>query len=599
MKKKTVSTPRPVAAAPVEPDEMLRQLSESDAAAAPPEPVVNPLAQDPQLIQDFLLEAREHLTNIEARLLEIEHGTTSEETINSTFRSFHTIKGLAGFLDFSVLQEVSHEVETLLDRARSGELRLTPQRVDVILAASDYLALWLGQIEASASGQQAPAPPAPDELVAQVRQALEESGEEDAAAGPDAAGAEAADAAAEARKAEGSGARVAASLVKVETGKLEYLVDMVGELVIAQSMLRHNPDLEGVKTPRVQRDITHLARVTAEVQKTAMAMRMVPIGQLFRRMSRLVRDLARKSGKQAELDLFGEDVELDRSIVEEIADPLVHMLRNSMDHGLEGPEERVAAGKSPVGRVRLSAWHQAGQIVIEIRDDGRGLNRERILDKARNRGLIGTDEILSDGEVWQMIFHPGFSTAEKVTDVSGRGVGMDVVRRHVEKLRGRVEIDTTPGAGTVFLVKVPLTLAIIDGLVVHVGEDRFIVPIYSVREIFKPAPESIFTVEGRGEMALVRERLLPVVRLARRLGVTSGTAAAGEGLMIVGESEGMQFCLQVDRLAGKQEVVIKSLGETFRRVRGIAGGAILGDGRVGLILDMAALRPGAAVHGLD
>lgn len=599
MKKKTVSAPRPPSAAPVQPEEMLRQLSESEAAVSPPAPAVNPLAQDPQLIQDFLLEAREHLTNIEARLLEIEQGTTSEETINSTFRSFHTIKGLAGFLDFVVLQEVSHEVETLLDRARSGELRLTPERVDVILAASDYLALWLGQIEASASGQQTPEPPAPDELVARVRQALEESGKEDPAAAPEGSAMEAGEASTEVRQAEGGGARVAASLVKVETGKLEYLVDMVGELVIAQSMLRHNPDLEGVKTPRVQRDITHLARVTAEVQKTAMAMRMVPIGQLFRRMSRLVRDLARKSGKQAELDLFGEDVELDRSIVEEIADPLVHMLRNSMDHGLEGPEERVAAGKPPVGRVRLSAWHQAGQIVIEIRDDGRGLNRERILEKARNRGLIGVDEALSDSEVWQLIFHPGFSTAEKVTDVSGRGVGMDVVRRHVEKLRGRVEIDTTPGAGTVFLVKVPLTLAIIDGLVVHVGEDRFIVPIYSVREIFKPAPESIFTVEGRGEMALVRERLLPVVRLARRLGVAGGTAAAGEGLMIVGESEGMQFCLQVDRLAGKQEVVIKSLGETFRRVRGIAGGAILGDGRVGLILDMAALRPGAAVHGLE
>ncbi|MCL4842208.1 MAG: chemotaxis protein CheA [Bryobacteraceae bacterium] len=599
MKKKTVSAPRPPSAAPVQPEEVLRQLSESEAAISPPAPAVNPLAQDPQLIQDFLLEAREHLTNIEARLLEIEQGTTSEETINSTFRSFHTIKGLAGFLDFAVLQEVSHEVETLLDRARSGELRLTPQRVDVILAASDYLALWLGQIEASARGQQSPEPQAPDELVARVRQALEESGTQDPAAGPEGSAMEAGEASTEVRQAEGGGARVAASLVKVETGKLEYLVDMVGELVIAQSMLRHNPDLEGVKTPRVQRDITHLARVTAEVQKTAMAMRMVPIGQLFRRMSRLVRDLARKSGKQAELDLFGEDVELDRSIVEEIADPLVHMLRNSMDHGLEGPEERVAAGKPPVGRVRLSAWHQAGQIVIEIRDDGRGLNRDRILEKARNRGLIGIDEALSDSEVWQLIFHPGFSTAEKVTDVSGRGVGMDVVRRHVEKLRGRVEIDTTPGAGTVFLVKVPLTLAIIDGLVVHVGEDRFIVPIYSVREIFKPAPESIFTVEGRGEMALVRERLLPVVRLARRLGVPGETAASGEGLMIVGESEGMQFCLQVDRLAGKQEVVIKSLGETFRRVRGIAGGAILGDGRVGLILDMAALRPGAAVHGLE
>jgi two-component system chemotaxis sensor kinase CheA len=309
-------------------------------------------------------------------------------------------------------------------------------------------------------------------------------------------------------------------------------------------------------------------------------------------MTRLVRDLARKSGKLAELELAGEDVELDRTIVEEIADPLVHMLRNSVDHGLEPPEERAAAGKPAAGRIHLSAWHMAGQIVIEIRDDGRGMDRERILAKARARGLVGPAEQLSDGEVWQLIFHPGFSTAEKVTDVSGRGVGMDVVRRHVEKLRGRVEIDTKPGAGTQFLIKVPLTLAIIDGLVVHAGGERYIVPIYSVREIFKAAPESVFTVEGKGEMALVRDRLLPVVRLARRLGIAR-TEGAGEGLMIVGESEGIQFCLAVDSLAGKQEVVIKSLGGMFGRVRGIAGGAILGDGRVGLILDMAALRPSA------
>jgi two-component system, chemotaxis family, sensor kinase CheA len=327
-------------------------------------------------------------------------------------------------------------------------------------------------------------------------------------------------------------------------------------------------------------------------------MRMVPVGQLFRRMTRLVRDLARKSGKQAELELFGEDVELDRSIVEEIADPLVHMLRNSVDHGLEPPAEREAAGKPPAGRIRLSAWHQAGQIVIEIRDDGRGMRRERILGKARERGLVGPDEQPADHEVWQLIFHPGFSTAEKITDVSGRGVGMDVVRRHVEKLRGRVEIDTTPGVGTVFQVKVPLTLAIIDGLVVHVGRERYIVPIYAVKEILKAAPEMIFTVEGKGEMALVRDRLLPVVRLAKKLGVSAG-AAGSDGLLIVGESEGLQFCLQVDELAGKQEVVIKSLGGMFRQTRGIAGGAILGDGRVGLILDMAALRPGAARHALD
>lgn len=566
----------------VEAGEALRRLAEAPAGTEPP--ALNALAQDPQMIQDFLLEAREHLSNIEARLLEIEQGASGAETINSTFRSFHTIKGLAGFLDFAVIQEVSHEVETLLDRVRSGELKMTPERVDAVLAASDYLAVWLGSIEEGACGRAGLPPPAPEALIDRVRAAS-------SAGAGGAPGLEGETPAAAAQTAAKS-SRAPAALIRVDTAKLEYLVDMAGELVIAQSMLRHNPGLEGAKTPRLQRDLTQLARVTAEVQKTAMALRMVPVGQLFRRMTRLVRDLARKSGKRAELELSGEDVELDRSIVEEIADPLVHMLRNSVDHGLEGPEERLAAGKPPVGRVWLGAKHQAGQIVIGIRDDGRGLSRGKILDKARTRGLVGADQQLSDAEVWQLIFHPGFSTAEKVTGVSGRGVGMDVVRRHVERLRGRVEIETSPGEGTVFHVKVPLTLAIIDGLVVHAAGERYIVPIYGVREILKSEPGMMFTVEGKGEMALVRDRLLPVVRLAQRFGAAPA-ADAGAGLLIVGESEGLQFCLQVDSLAGKQEVVIKSLGETFGRVRGIAGGAILGDGRVGLIIDLSALGPGA------
>jgi two-component system chemotaxis sensor kinase CheA len=327
------------------------------------------------------------------------------------------------------------------------------------------------------------------------------------------------------------------------------------------------------------------------VQKTAMAMRMVPIGQLFRRMTRLVRDLSKKNGKQAELELFGEDVELDRTIVEELADPLVHMIRNSMDHGLEDAAGREAAGKPAAGRVRLKASHQAGQIVIEIGDDGRGLDRQRILDKAISRGLVERDRPLTDAEVWQLIFEPGFSTAERVTDVSGRGVGMDVVRKHIHKLRGRIDITSVTGAGTTFLLKLPLTLAIIDGLIVVTGKERFIVPIFAVREMFKPAPEMVFSVEGRNEMALVRERLLPVIRLADRMGIKSRAVEACDGLMIVGETEERQFCLLVDELAGKQEVVIKSLGATFQGVRGIAGGAILGDGRVGLILDLATLAP--------
>jgi two-component system chemotaxis sensor kinase CheA len=287
--------------------------------------------------------------------------------------------------------------------------------------------------------------------------------------------------------------------------------------------------------------------------------------------------------------MSGEDVELDRTLVEQLGDPLVHMIRNSMDHGLELPADRKAAGKSETGRLFLRASHQAGQIVIEVSDDGRGLDRKRILDKAVDRGLVAPGTPLSDHEIYHLIFQPGFSTAERVTDVSGRGVGMDVVRKQVEKLRGRIDISSRAGQGSTFLLKLPLTLAIIEGLVVTAAGERYIVPIFTVREMIKPSPDAIFTVEGRGEMALVRERLIPVTRLSRKLGLEERGGELTDGLMIVGESEGRDFCLLVDEMVGKQEVVIKSLGPAFSRVRGISGGAILGDGRVGLILDVGML----------
>lgn len=562
-------------AAPVQPDGR-----ESEMAQA--------LNQDPQLVEDFLVEAREHLSNIEARLLEIEQGAHTRETLNSAFRSFHTLKGLAGFLEYGVIQAVAHEVESLLDLARNDVLQLNAPIVDVVLQSGDFLAACLRSIELNKGKPQAPPMESPDALLARIRaaaanpQSSETPAEERHDPAPDAAPAE-----------QTAGPkRSEASLVKIETGKLEYLVEMVGELMIALSMLHHNPELGESRSPRVQRDLSQLARVTAEVQKTAMAMRMVPIGTLFRRMTRLVRDLARKSGKAADLELQGEEVELDRTIVEELADPLVHMLRNALDHGLETPAEREAAGKPAAGKVRLKAAHQAGQIVIELSDDGRGLDRGRILAKAVQRGLVSADANLSDSDVYHLIFEPGFSTAEKVTDVSGRGVGMDVVRKHIGRLRGRIDIASALGKGTTFTLRVPLTLAIIDGLVTILGGVRYIVPIFAVREMFRPTPERLFSVEGRGEMVLVREHLLPVVRLSRRLGVQAKSEDPCEGVMIVGESEDRQYCLLVDELAGKQEVVIKSLGPTFGDVRGVAGGAILGDGRVGLILDLATLCGG-------
>ncbi|MBI4906347.1 MAG: chemotaxis protein CheA [Acidobacteria bacterium] len=598
-----------------------------------------PIAQDPELLQDFLVESRGHLSNIEQQVLVIEDDPGNKDAMSSLFRSFHTIKGLAGFLELPVIEEVAHEAETLLDGARNGKRAIDVRLIDCALAARDYLSRWLGFLDPAGEGR-APDPGSPAGLLALLRNLVAEeapvqvpvaaeivpaevmatevvaTAPEVTAEAPEMAVAEApevpafelpreqvvveqppeqpkADTVVAAARADQPAVAVESSVVKINTAKLEYLVDMVGELVIAQSMLRHDPEMEALHAPRLQRKLAQLARVTGEVQKTAMAMRMVEIGGLFQRMRRLVRDLSKKSGKRAELEISGEDVELDRSLVEELADPMVHMLRNSMDHGLEMPEERVRSGKPEAGRIVLRASHQAGQIVIEVADDGRGLNRDRIRQKAIDKGLIQADAELSDSDIYALIFEAGFSTAEKVTEVSGRGVGMDVVRKQLEKLRGRVEIESTPGQGSRFLMKLPLTLAIIDGLVVKVGAERFIVPVASVREMFRPSAETFFTVENRMEMVLVRGRLLPVVRLAERLGFPAAKSDITSGLMIVGETESGQYCLWVDELLGKQEVVIKSLGRLFEEVNGLAGCAILGDGRVGLILEMNALWKGS------
>src|SRR6185369_13395076 len=323
-----------------------------------------------------------------------------------------------------------------------------------------------------------------------------------------------------------------AMAVKVDTGKLDALVDMAGELVIAESLVRHDEELVAVKSQKLHRKLSQLTRITAELQKTAMAMRLVPIGPLFRRMARLVRDLSRQFGKQVEMETQGDEIELDRTIVEELADPLMHMVRNSLDHGIGTPAERQAAGKPATARLLLKANHQAGQVVIEITDDGRGLNRPKIIEKAIQRGLIASADGLADNEIYNLIFQPGFSTAAQVTNVSGRGVGMDVVRRHIEKLRGRIEIRSAPGTGTSFLVKLPLTLAIIDGLVVGVGRERYVVPLFAVRELFRPGEDTVWTVRNQSEMALVRGSLMPVLRLHRRFGLTPKSEDPRQGVLV-------------------------------------------------------------------
>lgn len=556
----------------------LQAAVENGPPAATPAPVV-PLVQDTDLLNDIVMESSEHLSSVETQLLTLEQDPGNAEAVHSTFRSFHTIKGLAGFMELTAIQEVAHEVESVLDLARNKKLKMTPAVIDVVLAGKDYLQHAFRLLEPALQGGQPG--PAPDNasLIARIR-ALAENPQEAAANAPLVANSE--------TREDSSAQRQAseARMVKVDTGKLDFMVDMAGEMVIAQSQVIHDPDLKALESPRLQRNLAQLARITEELQKTAMSMRMVPVGQLFRRMHRLVRDLARKAGKQVELELSGEDTELDRTIVEALSDPLIHMVRNSVDHGVEKPDVRRAAGKDPVGHVRLKACHQAGNILIEICDDGRGIDREKVLGKAREKGLIAPGAHPSDNEILNLIFEPGFSTAERVTDVSGRGVGMDVVRKQLMKLRGRVDIQSVAGQGTTFFLKLPLTLAIIDGLVVGVGRERYIVPLFAVREMFRPTRDMISTACNQGEMVLVRGRLLPLVRLYRRFGVRPRTEDPGESVFLVAENGTNVFCLMVDEFAGKQEVVIKSLGETMKNIPGVAGGTILGDGRVGLVLDL-------------
>jgi two-component system chemotaxis sensor kinase CheA len=624
---------------------MSQQSDEKTIVAEEKTPVsANPLAGDPELLNDFILESREHLTSIELQLLTLDQDPGNAEAIHSIFRGFHTIKGMAGFLDLNAVREVAHEVETILDLARNGALLITAPVIDRILESKDYLNRCLTELEAmlqtgqqpaasdtaaliaairglgsapaqtevpvSEEGQRpacpAEAPPQPEPVtIGLVELAHEVSAPPiepdlkpatepveltaapcpESVASPENAAAPENAEAARLAEAKSGGARS----IKVDTAKLDYLVDMVGEMVIAQSLVKHDPDLANGMKPRLARNLSQLARITDDVQRTAMSMRMIPIRQLFQKTGRLVRDLSRKYGKQVDLDMRGEETELDRNIVEELADPLMHMVRNAIDHGIEMPEERVRAGKAATAKLTLKAGHQAGHIVIQVSDDGRGLDQEKILRKAREKNLIPAGAEPDQSEIFNLIFQPGFSTADKVTDVSGRGVGMDVVRKHVQKLRGRVDASSTPGQGTSFLMKLPLTLAIIDGLVVGVGEQRYIVPLFAVREMLKPAEEAISTVQGKYEMAMVRGALLPVVRLHQRFGVKPRFDQPWESLLIVSESGGRQFCLMVDELIGKQEVVIKSLGETMQNIAGVAGGAILGDGRVGLILDLEGL----------
>ena len=593
------------------------------------------LEENQELLGEFYGEAVDHLQQIEAALLALDQQPDNPEALNSIFRSFHTIKGNAGFLGLVPMQSLAHEVESLLDLARNQKLRLNAPIITVILASRDALQALTQQVALALEKGQLPNQIIPvGHLIRAVKKlaanpvsadveislpvaaqrpatvsvqetALPEEPSAIEAPSTPFTGTEGAahmeTAAPTAIKSSlpnqvgGAAPKVAAgATVRVNTEKLDSLMDVVGELVIVQSQLLETARQHGENTGSpLQRNVAQLSRITKELQHTAMSLRMIPIKQSFQKMERLARDLARDFNKKVSFVTSGEDTELDRTVVEEIGDPLVHMVRNALDHGLEPTAARVAAGKPETGTLHLKAYHQGSNIVIELQDDGRGIDPDRIYKKAIEKGIVALGAVMSRDEILALIFAPGFSTAEKVTSVSGRGVGMDVVKRNIEKLRGKIEITSQIGHGSTFKIKLPLTMAIIDGLVVRVGEDRFILPSTSVQRALRPTREMISTVHGQGEVLDLRGRLVPSHRLHRRFGIAHQAENPWDGIVVIVEHSGKVSALLVDEMVSKQEVVIKNLGAFMQSLPGVAGGAILGDGNIALILDPGTLLQAA------
>ena len=688
-----------------------------------------------QFYQVFFEETQEHLAEMESLLLSVDPDEATADELNAIFRAAHSIKGGSGTFGFTDMTEVTHELESLLDKVRKHELALTHEMVDALLSAGDVLKAQLtrhrsggegeapdaegicerirglmlpaeGETEAAAAGREfivafpvaedvdetalaeladmlgsigtlltpferdgvmrtfrfrsrseekairnlfslvceaeavivdVVQPGAPDDSygffdttpaaaddsfgffddVPDPQPGAAVEGQDygffgdaptPAPAATPSAPSEAAPApthygrrASDQPDAEGlragrrdtdktvHGAHGDNASIRVSIEKVDQLINQVGELVITQAMLAQSVgQLDPMLHQALLNGMADLERNTRDLQESVMSIRMMPIGFVFKRFPRMVRDLAAKLGKQVQLNTEGEATELDKGLIEKIADPLTHLIRNSVDHGIESPEQRVAAGKPAQGSVMLRAAHQGGSILIEVIDDGKGLDREKILAKARERGL-SVHDAMTDGEVWMLIFEAGFSTADAITDISGRGVGMDVVKRNITELGGSVEIESASGYGTRMMVRLPLTLAIIDGMSVAVGEDIYIIPLAMVVESLQLTNRAVRSVAGGGYVVEVRDEYLPVVSLNEVFPGSKARTAESEGIMVVVESEGVKNALLVDELLGQQQVVVKSLEANYRKVPGVSGATILGDGRVALILDVPSL----------
>ncbi len=603
---------------------------------------------DLELIGEFITEGLDLITSAEEALLTLENDPDDEESVGMVFRAFHTIKGTAAFMDLTLISEMGHHAENLLSRVRDAEIRYTGGYADLALRSLDMLKDLISGVEEALGGEPFTKAPGYDDLM-RVLENPEKAGISEKADGGDqprigdilvaqgkisredveaadkprlgdilvARGATTREVIEQAEANKGgkplgselvntgavSTKNVAQALrtqrvkaksvvdtsIRVSTERLDRLIDMVGELVIAHSMVAEDDMVCGSDQHDFLKKVAHTSKIVRELQDMSMSLRMIPLKSTFQKMVRLVRDLAHKTGKKVTLLTEGEETEIDRNMADAIKDPLVHMVRNAVDHGIETPDVRVSAGKSETGIVNLSAYHSAGSVVVEIRDDGKGIDKEVILEKACEKGLVSDGSAMSDREIYNLIFEPGFSTAKEVTDVSGRGVGMDVVKKNIEAIRGQAEIQSELGKGSVFHMKLPLTLAIIDGMVAQVGSETYVIPMVSIITSIKPEPKDLSTVINKGEMLSFHGSLVPLFRLKSLFDVQNGEENLENSIIVVVEDDGSRTGIVIDELVARQQVVVKTLGETMKDVAGISGGAIMPNGRVGLILDIGGL----------
>jgi two-component system, chemotaxis family, sensor kinase CheA len=554
--------------------------------------------QDQEVIREFLVESYENLARLDQELVEIEKRPKDAALLASIFRTMHTIKGTCGFLAFSTLERIAHQSETILSQLRDGERELTPALVSLILETVDATRKVLASVEANgdegpdrfedlterlrAAAQGVVTPEVARSAVPVVAKPVQTDPPRESAAP------EQPEVAAKADEDASKSSAVADANIRVGVGLLDKLMDLVGELVLTRNqILQFNTDREDAALNATSQ---RLNLITTELQEGVMKTRMQPIGMVWNKLPRVVRDMAVALGKQIRLEMDGTETELDRTIIEAIKDPLVHLVRNSCDHGIESPEVRTRAGKPSQGRLTLRAYHEGGQVNIEIADDGAGIDVQRVKAKAIEKGLVRPEqaEKLTDREALGLIFQPGFSTAERVTNVSGRGVGMDVVKSHIEKIGGVVDIFSRPGEGSIVKLKIPLTLAIIPGLVITSGGERFVIPQVSLLELIRLEGDSSEKhIEHVHGTPVFRRRgsLLPIASLNEVLGLQSREKAEAVNMVVL-QAEDRQFGLVVDGINDTQEIVVKPLGKQLKGLTMYAGATIMGDGRVALILDV-------------